>query len=267
MKKNHKPLIMGILNTTPDSFFEGSRFQDQAAIERGLQLFHHGADILDVGGESSRPGADPVDLDTELQRVIPVISALKKQLNIPISIDTIKPKVAEAAIKAGATLINDVSGFANPEMIGVAVDTQVEICLMHTQGNPKTMQINPQYSEGIIPHLLQWFERKIDSLIAAGIPPEKIILDPGIGFGKTVDHNVEILHNICQLKTLGFPVLFGASRKSFLSKILDKPASELLAATIAANTIALLSGTDIIRVHDVLEHRDVINFLDYYNKN
>lgn len=266
MTNTTTPLIMGILNTTPDSFFAGSRFQDHAAIERGLQLYKDGADILDIGGESSRPGADPVDLETELRRVIPVILELKHYLPIPISIDTVKPKVAEAAVKAGASLINDVSSFDNPEMIAAAIDSDVEICLMHTQGNPKTMQQNPYYPEGIIPHLMIWFERKIETLLSAGIKKEKIILDPGIGFGKTVDHNVEILHNICQLKTLGYPVLYGASRKTFLSKILDKPANELLAATLAANTIAILSGANIIRVHDVLEHRDVINFLDYYNK-
>lgn len=260
-----KPLLMGVLNITPDSYFANSRAQDEAAVSRGLALVQQGADILDIGGESTRPGAEPVDVHTELSRIIPVITQLVPLINVPISIDTVKPKVAEKALELGANLINDVSGFENPDMIALAVDMQAEICVVHAQGTPKTMQINPHYPEGIIPHLMQWFERKVEKLLSAGIKKEKITLDPGIGFGKTVDHNVEILHNIRQLKSLGFPVLLGASRKNFLSKILNKPTVDLLPATIATSTLAILSGIDILRVHDVQEHRDVINFLDYYS--
>ena len=255
---------MGILNATPDSFYPGSRFFNlEEGIARGIQIWKEGADIIDIGGESTRPNADPVAEEEELRRVIPLIKALKPLISIPISIDTFKPAVAEAAIEAGASFINDVTGFANDEMKQAAAKSGVEICLMHMKGEPRTMQQNPSYPEGILSHLLHWFDIQINSLLSFGIKERQIIIDPGIGFGKTIADNLEILDNLHRLKAIGFPLLLGISRKSFLSKILGKSTDNLLSATIAANTAALMGGADIIRVHDVKEHRDVIQVMEY----
>ncbi|MBA3815360.1 MAG: dihydropteroate synthase [Parachlamydiaceae bacterium] len=257
-----KTKIMGIINVTPDSFYNKSRYITlNEAVDIALKMKEDGADILDIGGESSRPGAAIVSEDEELKRVIPVIEAISQVVDLPISIDTTKPNVARAAIKAGATLLNDITGFDNQEMIDLAREFNLDICVMHMQGKPQTMQKNPLYAEGITAHLLHWFKIKSDYLIGCGINPKKIILDPGIGFGKTVADNLEIVHNLRQLKQLGFAVLLGVSRKSFLSTILNKPTTELLPATLAINTIAIASQVDIIRVHDVKEHRDIVNVL------
>lgn len=252
--------LMGILNVTPDSFYDGGRYIENA-IERALEIEWEGADIIDIGGESSRPGASPVSEDEELQRVIPIIEHLKGKISIPISIDTRKARVASAAVEAGATLINDITGFSDPAMCEAAASTGANICVMHMQGTPQIMQKNPHYSKGVVPHVLNWFEKRLESLFKTGIHEKNIILDPGIGFGKTVSHNLEIIHNLQKFKTLGFPILLGVSRKSFMSKIVNKPAKELLPTTITMNTIAILSKVDIIRVHDVKEHRDVIDVL------
>lgn len=258
-----KTQLMGILNVTPDSFYDRGRWFDPAiAIKRGIQIFQEGADILDIGGESTRPGAVAVSEEEEIRRVIPVIEALKKEVQIPISIDTMKPKVAEAALLAGASFINDISGFSHPQMRQLAAATSVPICVMHMHETPATMQINPFYPEGVVNYLLNWFRQRIDILLEAGIHENQIILDPGIGFGKTGADNVEILHNIHKIKTLGFPVLIGLSRKSFLGKIINKTYQELLPVTLAANTIAIRAQADIIRVHDITEHRDIINLMN-----
>lgn len=256
--------LMGILNATPDSFYTESRFNDlNSAVQRGIQIYEESADIIDIGGESTRPNAAIVSEDEELKRVIPLIKTLKSLIPIPISIDTSKPKVADAAIAAGASFINDVAGFRHNAMRQIAAETGVEICVMHMKDNPQTMQQNPFYPNGIINHLVQWFDQQIEELLAAGIKKNQIILDPGIGFGKTVADNLEIIHNLHKFKALGFPVLLGISRKSFLSKILNKPTADLLYGTIAVNAMALLADVDIIRVHDVKEHRDVIKIMDY----
>lgn len=253
---------MGILNATPDSFFDGGKFLNlEAAVKRGRQLHLEGADIIDIGGESSRPGAEAVSVQEELARTIPVIEALRAELPIPISIDTCKPQVAKAAIKAGANLINDITGLQDPGMRKIAAETGMDVCIMHMRGDPKTMQVDPHYTEGIISHIIYWFEQQIKELIQFGISEDKIILDPGIGFGKTVADNLEIIQNLPRFKALGFRVLVGISRKSFMSKILNKPASDLLAATLAVNTLLIRSGVDIIRVHDVREHKDIIEVL------
>lgn len=257
-----KTKIMGIINVTPDSFYDHSRQSTlENAVATAIKMQADGADILDIGGESSRPGAAAVSEEEELKRVIPVIKAIVQEVNLPISIDTTKPIVARAAIKAGASFLNDITGFNNKEMVNLAREFDVDICVMHMQGRPQTMQKNPHYEEGIIAHLLNWFKIKIDYLIQSGINPKKIILDPGIGFGKTVADNLEIIHNLRQLKQLDFAVLLGISRKSFLSKILDKPAAELLSATLAINAMAIASQIDIIRVHDVKEHSDIVRVL------
>ena len=255
--------LMAILNVTPDSFYAESRAPTiKAAIVRGIAACDAGADILDIGGESTRPGSDAVSVEEELQRVIPVIEALRiERPNVPISIDTMKPEVAARAVEAGAALINDVSGFRDPAMREVAAESDAEVCVMHMLGMPKTMQKNPHYPEGMIPALIKYFEQQIELLTRAGVAENRIILDPGIGFGKSVEHNLEILQNLPQLRLVGFPVLLGVSRKSFMTKILNKPATELLFATVALNTLAVRAGIEIIRVHDVEAHRDVIDLV------
>lgn len=263
----HKTQLMGILNATPDSFYDQSRFFDlEAAVKRGLQISNEGADLIDIGGESTRPGASPVSLEEECRRVIPLIKQLKSLVSIPLSIDTLKPKVASQALQAGADWINDVSGFRDPEMREIAASSGAMLCVMHMQGTPETMQINPEYHTSIIDHIKHWFSDTLEKLVKAGVKEEKIVLDPGIGFGKTVAHNLEIIHNLPELKRLGFPVLIGVSRKSFMSKILNKPTNELLAATLAMNSIAVLSQIDFIRVHDIQAHRDVIDLIEAYKK-
>lgn len=258
---------MGILNITPDSFYDKSRQSClDDAITTACRMKEEGADILDIGGESTRPGANDVSEDEELNRVIPVIKGIKEKIDIPISIDTKKSAVAREAIKAGATIINDVTGFDDPEMVALAAENDLDICVMHMLGTPKTMQVNPHYEFGIISHLLQWFDEKVNVLIRAGVKSERIILDPGIGFGKTVDDNLKIIHNLSSLKQLGFRMLLGVSRKSFLSKILGKPTGELLNATVAVNAFAVASNVDIIRVHDVKEHREVADIFMNFNK-
>lgn len=256
--------LMGVLNVTPDSSFDKGRwFDPPLAIQRGIQIYEEGADILDIGGESTRPGATPVDVQEELRRVIPVLRELRHLIPIPISIDTMKPQVARAALEAGATLINDVSGFKDPEMRQLAAESGAEICLMHMLETPLTMQNNPVYPEGIVPFLLCWFQEQIEILLKVGVKEKNIILDPGIGFGKTVADNSEIVHNLHKIKALGFPVLIGLSRKSFLGKIVNKTYPDLLPVSLAANTLALQARVDIIRVHDVAEHRDVIDLIQY----
>lgn len=256
-----KQQIMGILNITPDSFYDGSDKTFDEQVQKGIRLIEEGADILDIGGESSRPGAKEVSIEEELRRVLPVIQELRKTSAISISIDTKKPMVAKKALQAGATLINDITGFENEEMRIIAKDFGAEVCVMHMQGSPETMQNRPFYPEGIVAHLRQFFERRVDLLMKLGIPKEKIILDPGIGFGKSVVDNLEILKNISFWRLPGFRVLIGLSRKSFMMKILNKNAKGLLPATLAMNTMALLFGADIIRVHDVIEHKDVVRMM------
>lgn len=257
-----KARLMGIVNVTPDSFFPGSRcLSTSAAIARGQQLVADGADLLDIGGESSRPGATAPSEAEELDRVLPVISALAKSVAIPLSIDTRRPRVAEACVKAGASLINDITGFTQAGMREVAASCAVDLCVMHMLGDPLTMQQSPTYPEGVVEALLRWFEIQINLLIRAGVKQERIILDPGIGFGKTVAHNVEILQNLPRFKAMGYPLLIGISRKSFLSRLTGKTTEELLPATIAVNTLALRNGVDILRVHDVAEHRGIIDLV------
>ncbi len=263
MAKNRPSRLMGILNVTPDSFYAPSRFPTiDEAIQQGIKLWQDGADSVDIGGESTRPGAVPPSEQEELQRVIPVIKVLKKSISIPLSIDTMKPAVAEAALSAGAAMINDVSGFRDPAMRRLAAASGVDICVMHMQGTPATMQLNPHYPDGIMAELIRWFQQQIELLIKIGVKEQQIILDPGIGFGKTVADNLKIIHNLPILKAIGFPVLLGASRKSFLSSILNKPREELLPATIAMHAAAMLGGADIIRAHDVKEHRDMMNVIE-----
>lgn len=261
-----QPLLMGVLNTTPDSFFDGGKY---LSLEKGIQraqiMIREGVDLIDIGGESTRPGSDPVSEAEELRRVIPLIKEVKN-LPIPVSIDTCKPKVAEEAVREGASLINDIRGFQDAEMRRVAYEYETDICVMHMKGKPKTMQVNPSYPEGIVPHLMRYFERQIKELTLFGIREEKIILDPGIGFGKTAGQNIEIIHNLEKFRSFGLRVLIGASRKSFLGKILGKEPRDRLPATLVIHTIALVGGADLIRVHDVSEHRDVIDLISWMRR-
>lgn len=253
---------MGILNATPDSFYDqGAFFTFENAIAHALRMAREGADIIDIGGESTCPGATPIEEEEELRRVVPLLDALKSQLQIPISIDTRKARVAATAVDRGATLINDITGFSDPAMQEVAMSCQADLCVMHMQGTPQTMQITPLYPEGVVEHILRFFSERIESLVKRGIKESRLILDPGIGFGKTVEHNIFLLQAIERFQTFGLRLLFGASRKSFIQKILGKRSEETLAATLAVHGLCVSKGVDIVRVHDVKEHRDLIDIL------
>lgn len=259
-----KTYIMGILNVTPDSFYDGGKYNNvEKAIHRGLQLIEQGADILDIGGESTRPGALPVSLDEELKRVIPVIEGITKRVKIPISIDTYKAKVAEEAINAGASIINDISGLRfDPEMAYVASKYNTPVILMHIKGNPKDMQKNPHYY-ALIPEIIEYLRTSIIIAKEAGIQEDKIILDPGIGFGKLPEHNLEIIGNLREFTSLGKPILIGVSRKSFIGKILnDAPPEGRLEGTAAAVAVSIINGANIVRVHDVDYISKIVKVVD-----
>lgn len=255
--------LMGILNVTPDSFFDGGTYTTvEKACGQADKLVRDGADLLDIGGEATRPpnvyGSDAqISPQEELDRVLPVLDALKGRYSIPLSIDTRRPLVARAAVERGATLINDVYGFRDPELIEVAAEASTYVCIGHMQGEPATMQLSPHYPDGVMNTLLAFFEERVDTLVKQGVKENRIYLDPGIGFGKTVADNLTIIQNVALLKRLGFPLLLGVSRKIFLAKIVEKPAKELLAATLAVNAKLMLEGVEMLRVHDVAEHNDM----------
>jgi len=253
------PLLMGIVNVTPDSFSDGGdHFNFDAAIRHALQLVEDGADMLDIGGESTRPGAAPVSLDEELRRVIPVVKHVAHETRVPISIDTTKAVVAREAVEAGAVIVNDISGLTfDQEMPAVCRETRVGVICMHIQGTPQTMQHNPQYDD-VVEDICDYFARRLNVLECEGIPAERIVLDPGIGFGKTADHNVEILSNIERLRSLGRPVLIGHSRKRFLGKVLGRSVDDRSEGTLGISVALAVQSTDIIRVHDVQANRDAL---------
>ena len=251
---------MGILNVTPDSFSDGNLFLDpNKAINHAKQMIKDGADIIDIGGESSRPGSEPVSEEGELRRVKPVIAKLAKELKVPISIDTYKPKVAEECIKQGASIINDINGLRNEEMIKVAAKYEVPVVIMHMQGNPKTMQQSPVYND-VIAEIKEFFSMQIKKAKKSGI--NDIIIDPGIGFGKTTEHNLQILKNLSAFKELNCPILVGPSRKSFIGNITGLPVNERLEGTIASISIAIMNGANIVRVHDVKECKRAVMVAD-----
>ncbi len=255
------PLLMGIVNVTPDSFSDGGEHDSvEAAVNQGLRLAADGADLIDIGGESTRPGADPVSADEELRRTIPVIERLAPQVHVPVSIDTTKAVVATAAISAGAKIVNDVSAFTyDDRMLDVCRDTGAGICAMHMLGTPQTMQQNPQYND-VVGEVTQYLQRFIDHCRNAGISPERIAVDPGIGFGKTADHNLQLLQSVAEMKqSLGCPLLIGHSRKRFLSRLLGRPVEERLAGTIGVSIALAQQGVDILRVHDVAAVRDALS--------
>ena len=250
---------MGILNVTPDSFSDGGNWTSlDAALEQGLALQAQGADILDIGGESTRPGAEPVSADEELRRVIPVIERLATQLSIPISIDTMKSQVAREALQAGAKIVNDVTaGTFDEHMLPVCAESDCGIILMHMQGTPQTMQQEPHY-ENVVREVTEYLASRIAQFRSRGIDERRIMVDPGIGFGKTADHNLELLRGVPALKSLGRPVLIGHSRKRFLKRVLGREVEERLAGTIGVAIGAAQLGAALIRVHDVLSVRDAL---------
>ena len=244
--------VMGVINVTPDSFSEGGLYLDKnKAVERGLQLREEGSDIIDIGGESTRPGSEPISQEEELRRVIPVISALREKTDSLISIDTTKPAEARAALDAGADIINDISSFRfDPKMLSLAAQYDVPVILMHMKGKPKTMQVNPFY-ENVLLEVKSFLKKKLEVAQATGIKKEKIIIDPGIGFGKRFKDNLVLINNLNFLEDLDRPILIGISRKSFIGKILNSPPQERLEGTIASAILSIIHGAHILRVHDV----------------
>lgn len=254
------PLLMGIVNVTPDSFSDGGRFlAHEAAVEQALRLVAEGADILDIGGESTRPGAEVVSLDEELRRVVPVIEQLARKTNTPISIDTSKAEVARQALRAGATIVNDISGLRfDSQMIDICRESRCGVVVMHMQGTPQTMQIEPHYTD-VVEEICGYFRERLETLGRGGIAAERIVLDPGVGFGKTARHNLEILSHIARFRELGRPVLIGHSRKRFLKKIIGREVDETRFGTVGVSVALAQQHVDIVRVHDVAANRDAIS--------
>ena len=248
--------IMGILNVTPDSFSDGGRFFGlEQAVERGVELAEQGADFLDIGGESTRPGSDPVSEEEEIRRVVPVIERLSEKVKIPLSIDTYKSTVARAALSAGACIVNYISGMTfDPAMIDTVFGSKATVVLMHVLGTPKTMQLKPVYND-VVSDVYHFLEKRSTLAHERGIA--QIIIDPGLGFGKELHHNFELMKRLSMFANLGYPVLVGPSRKSFIGKVLDLPADQRLEGTAAAVTACILRGAHIVRVHDVKEMKRV----------
>ena len=253
LKFNGRTLVMGILNVTPDSFSDGGLFLNKdEAVKRGIALADEGADIIDVGGESTRPGAEPVTLEEELERVIPVIAELTRSTDVPISVDTYKSEVAKEAVSAGASIINDISGLRfDGGMAALAAEKKVPVVLMHIKGTPRDMQLDPHY-DNMLGEIKSYLSESIKIGTEAGIDKHKIIIDPGIGFGKRIEDNFQLIKNLGYFRTLGLPIMVGPSRKSFLWKTLSVTPNETLEATIAAVTASVLAGANLVRVHDVM---------------
>ena len=262
-----KTLVMGILNRTPDSFSDGGAFSRlEDAIQRALAIEAEGADILDIGGESTRPGAQSISPQEEIDRVIPLIQALHGTLKIPISVDTVKSSVAELAIQSGAEMVNDISACRHDAgMPEVIKKYRVPVCLMHMQGEPRTMQLNPHYND-VVNDIKGFLLNAAEQLLQAGIEKSQIILDPGIGFGKTVEHNLTILAQLEQFTKSGYPVLVGLSRKSFIGKSLELPVEKRMFPSISSAVIAVWNGAKIVRVHDVQETVQALKIVDVIKK-
>ena len=261
---SRKTCVMGILNITPDSFSDGGKFFEKSkAIKRAIQMVEDGADIIDIGGESTRPGSEPITIEEELRRTIPIITAVSKEINQPVSIDTYKSEVAKRALDAGVSLVNDISGLRyDPDMPNVIAQYDVPVIIMHIKGTPKNMQQNPIY-EALIPEILDYLREGINIAESSGIPRDKIIIDPGIGFGKTFEQNLEIIHDLKIFSLLEKPICIGPSRKAFLGKILGATATdERLEGTAAAVAVSILNGANIVRVHDVKEIARVVKIAD-----
>ncbi|MDH4216814.1 MAG: dihydropteroate synthase [Gallionella sp.] len=252
-----RPLVMGIVNVTPDSFSDGGQhLQLEAAIAHAHRLIAEGADIIDIGGESTRPGAQPVSLQEELDRVLPVVEALRG-ITVPISIDTCKPQVMCAAIVSGIQMVNDINALQDAAAMNAVAASDVAVCLMHKQGSPQTMQAQPRYQD-VVAEISGFLRERIAAAAAAGIARERITIDPGFGFGKTLEHNLDLLRHLGKLRELGVPVLAGLSRKSMLGALTGREAGDRVAASVAAALIAVQQGAAIVRVHDVRETVDAL---------
>lgn len=254
-RAGQRTLVMGVLNVTPDSFSDGGRFcVPELALEHAIQMVQDGADIIDIGGESTRPGAEPQSEAAESARVLPIIEQLSQAVDVPISIDTTKARVAELAIAAGATMINDISAMTfDADMSRVAAESGAPICLMHIQGTPRSMQHNPTYCD-VVTDVRGWLALQCERALAAGISPRQIVVDPGFGFGKSVEHNLELIRRLREIAALGYPVLVGPSRKSTIGSVLGGlPPEERIEGTAALVALAIANGASIVRVHDVRE--------------
>jgi len=257
-----RAIVMGILNVTPDSFSDGGQFDRvERALEHAMRMQQEGADIIDIGGESTRPGANSVTVAEELERVIPVIRALRQQSSLPISIDTSKPEVMRAAVAEGANMVNDVNALQAEGAVETCAELEVPVCLMHMQGEPRTMQQDPQYDD-VVKDVAAYLQQRCIECIESGIHRNNIVLDPGFGFGKTLRHNLDLLNRLESISGLELPVLVGISRKSMLGAIVDKPVAERLYAGIAAAVIAYHKGARLFRVHDVAPTRDALAVCD-----
>ncbi|HZD17908.1 MAG TPA: dihydropteroate synthase [Actinomycetota bacterium] len=260
---SERTLVMGVLNVTPDSFSDGGVFlSERAAIDHGVEMAEQGADIIDVGGESTRPGSAPVSAREELRRVLPVVDQLSRQLpGVPVSIDTRKTEVATAALDAGATIVNDVSAGADPSMFDVVRDAGAALVLMHMKGEPKTMQDAPHYDD-VVAEVRRFLAERVEAAVFAGIDAERIAIDPGIGFGKDLGHNLSLIHHVDALLEIGRPVLVGPSRKRFIGTLLDLPEDQRVEGTAAAAAWMVSRGVHVIRVHDVLQIVRVVRVID-----
>ena len=262
-----RPHVMGILNITPDSFSDGGKFNSlDNALLQAERMIQAGVSIIDIGGESTRPGAPDVSLEEELSRVIPTIKAIRAKFDVWISIDTSKPEVMREAVEAGADLINDVRALQDPGALQVAADANVPVCLMHMKGQPRTMQANPNYDD-VLTDVEAFLKERVEACEAVGISKEQLILDPGFGFGKTIEHNYQLLAHLEKFHTLGLPVLAGMSRKSMIFKLLDKAPADCMVASVTCATIAAMKGAQIIRVHDVEDTLEAMKIIEVMNNN
>jgi dihydropteroate synthase len=257
-----RPLVMGILNITPDSFSDGGKYLTfSEALKRAHEMIEEGVDIIDIGGESTRPGSEPVSADEELKRITPIIEALKRESNIAISVDTYKPEVMKEVIDMDVAMINDVYALTQPGAIDIIKKSNVGICLMHMQGTPKTMQVNPTY-QNVVSEVQLFLKARADLLINEGIDRSRIILDPGFGFGKTFEHNIQLLQGLESFQSLKLPLLVGLSRKSFIRKILNGEHDDHLSGSISAAIFSVLKGAKILRVHDVKETKSALKIIN-----
>lgn len=266
-KFKDKIYLMGVLNMTPDSFYDGSKYDSyKNAISQADKLIKENVDVIDIGGESTRPGAEKISPEEEVKRILPVIKYIKKNHNIPLSVDTYKSEVASIVLKEGVEIINDISGLRfDKKMAEVIASHKASVILMHIKGTPKTMQKKPRY-KNLIKEIIDYLAGSIKIAVDNGIQFNNIIIDPGIGFGKTVEQNYIILRELKKLKILNRPILIGLSRKSLIGKVLNNLPDERLAGTVALNTLSILNGANMIRVHDVSKHREVIQLMEYYFK-
>ncbi len=256
-----RPQVMGIVNVTPDSFSDGGRYRNpRHAIDHALALAEAGAAVLDIGGESTRPGAAAVSAAEEIDRVVPVIETLHSQCDLPLSVDTSKPEVMRAAVAAGAGLINDVRALNEPDALTVAAQCDVPVCLMHMQGEPRTMQQAPVYRD-VVAEVRDFLAKRVAACAAAGIPRERIVIDPGFGFGKNLDHNLQLLRGLTEFRDMGLPILVGLSRKSLIGTLLDRPVEQRLIGSVTLAVLAAWLGAALIRVHDVRETVDALKIV------